>query len=61
MSEINGWELMAYDIAEVFDGHSPEYGADFDLTAGSITPNLPAFIAACQATQAELDAKEDMI
>jgi hypothetical protein len=61
MSEIWDWELMAYDISEALSKNSAEYGADLDLTHNSIAPNLPAFIAACQATQAELEAKEDMI
>lgn len=55
MDEIN-WELLAYDIANMLDRNTDDYG--FDLAESAIKPNLPAFIAACQATQAELDAKE---
>lgn len=58
MAGITEWDLMAYDITDLLDKNAGEYGGDLDLDQNAVEPNLPAFIAACQATQAELDAKE---
>lgn len=55
MPEID-WGLMACDLSNLFDNFSADY--DLDLCRESIEPNLPAFIAACQAAQRELDAEE---
>jgi hypothetical protein len=48
------WDLLAYDFSDMLSRF--EYPIDVCETA--IRPNLPAFIEACLATQAELDKKE---
>jgi hypothetical protein len=48
------WAILAYDISDLISrGEYPT-----DICAASILPNLPAFIAACETTQKELDQKE---
>jgi hypothetical protein len=48
------WAILAYDISDLISrGEYP-----INICATSILPNLPAFIAACETTQKELDQKE---
>jgi hypothetical protein len=47
-------KMLASDIAGEFS--SIDY--HIDVTGDAVEPNLPAFIEACLATQAELDKKE---
>jgi hypothetical protein len=50
------YEMMSWDVADAIAKTADEHGIDIGMDA--IEPNLPAFIAACLATQAELDRKE---
>lgn len=47
------WEILAYDISDLIS--RDEY--PIRICAASILPNLPAFIAACETTQRDLDQK----
>jgi hypothetical protein len=47
------YETMSWDVADAIAKTADEHG--IDLGMGAIKPNLPAFIEACLATQAELD------
>lgn len=48
--------LMAWDVSDAIAKTADDTGIDVGM--GAIEPNLPAFIEACLATQAELDKKE---
>jgi hypothetical protein len=48
------WSMLAYDISDMFSNNYPYV----DVIPAAVKPNLPAFIEACLATQAELDKKE---
>lgn len=48
------WEILAYDISDLISRNK----YPIDICEASILPNLPVFIAACKATQKELDKKE---
>jgi hypothetical protein len=48
--------IMAWDVSDAIAKTADEHGIDIGVDA--IEPNLPAFIAACLATQAELDGRD---
>jgi hypothetical protein len=50
------YEMMSWDVADAIAKTADEHGIDIGMAA--IEPNLPTFIEACLATQAELDRKE---
>lgn len=49
------WILIAWDVSDAFAKTEDEH--HFNLGMEAIQANLPAFVKACLATQAELDRK----
>lgn len=55
MTKKFNYEIMAWDVADAIAKTADEHGIDLGMDA--IELNLPAFIAACLATQAEFDRR----
>lgn len=50
------YDIMAWDVSDAIAHASLEHGIDLGINAVKL--NLPTFIEACLATQAELDKEE---